>query len=74
MEALDFIAAPAQQFTKNCINVLKRCSAPSAKILKRTALVSGVGFLIFGTVGFVFKLISIPVNNVIIGAMANQHP
>jgi len=69
MEVIDIAAAPAQQFVHNCKKVLKRCSLPSMKILKKTAMVSGIGFAVLGTVGFAFKLISIPINNVIIGGM-----
>ena len=70
MEAVDFIAAPAKKFAENCHRVLKRCTIPSTKIIKKTALSAGTGFLVLGTIGFVFKLVSIPINNVIIGSMA----
>ena len=69
MEALDIIAGPATAFGKSCVSVLKKCNAPSWKIIKKTAAVSGIGFALLGTVGFVFKLVSLPINNVIIGGM-----
>ena len=71
MEALDIIAAPAVNFAKSCVKVLKRCSLPSMKVLKETATASAVGFAILGTAGYIFKIISIPINNIIISGMAN---
>ena len=71
MEVIEYVAAPAQTFIHSCNKVLKRCTLPTMKTLKKTALVSGVGFAVLGTVGFAFKLISIPINNVIIGGMVH---
>lgn len=69
MEALDIVAAPATNFVKSCVKVLKRCTLPSTKILKDSASASAVGFLILGSVGFIFKVIAYPINNVIIGGI-----
>jgi len=64
------VYVPAKHFIDNCKRVLKRCSLPSMKVIKKTALATGAGFAILGTVGFLFKLVSIPINNIIIGGMA----
>ncbi|KAK8884243.1 Protein transport protein Sec61 subunit gamma [Tritrichomonas musculus] len=69
MEVVDMVYAPAKKFVDDCKRVLKRCTLPSAKVIKKTALSTGVGFAILGTVGFVFKLISKPINNVLIGGI-----
>jgi len=71
MEAFDLVFNPAKNFIKECHGILKICTLPSAKVLKKTAQISGIGFLVLGGIGFVAKLISIPINNVIIGSMAN---
>ena len=72
MEAVDLIYTPAKKFIDDCKRVLKECSLPSTKVIKKTALSTAAGFAILGTVGFAFKLISIPINNVIIGNMVNN--
>ena len=71
MEAFEYVMGPAQKFLKNCDRVLKRCNFPSSKIIKKTAIAGAAGFAVLGTIGFVFKLVSIPINNVIIGGMAH---
>ncbi|OHT05970.1 Protein transport protein Sec61 subunit gamma [Tritrichomonas foetus] len=72
MEAVDFVYAPTKKFLNDCQRVLKRCTLPSAKVIKKTALATGVGFAILGTVGFAFKLVSLPINNALIGGMMRK--
>ncbi|KAH0790845.1 Protein transport protein Sec61 subunit gamma [Histomonas meleagridis] len=72
MEAFDLVYAPAKKFTQDCKRVLKRCTLPSMKTIKKTAIATGVGFAVLGTIGFVFKLVSIPINNVILGGMLHN--
>jgi protein transport protein SEC61 subunit gamma-like protein len=72
MEAVELLYGPAKKFADDCRRVLKRCSLPSMKVIKKTALSTAAGFAILGTIGFVFKLVSIPINNVIIGSMINK--
>ena len=71
MEAIDIVAAPAVTFAKSCVKVLKRCSLPSMKVLKETATASAIGLAVLGTAGYIFKLVSLPINNVIINGMAH---
>lgn len=71
MEAFDLVYQPAKKFVNDCKRVLVRCSLPNAKVIKKTAISTGVGFAILGSVGFVFKLISKPINNVLIGGMVH---
>lgn len=72
MEAVDLIYTPAKKFIDNCKRVLRDCSLPSVKVIKKTALSTAAGFAILGSVGFAFKLVSIPINNVIIGNMMHN--
>lgn len=71
MEAFNIVYAPAKKFVGDCKRVLTRCTLPSAKVIKKTAISTGVGFCILGSVGFVFKLVSKPINNVLIGGMVH---
>lgn len=72
MEAVDLVYAPAKKFVDDCTRVLKRCTLPNMKTIKKTAIATGVGFAVLGTVGFVFKLVSIPINGVILGNMVHN--
>ena len=72
MEAVDLIYEPSKKFISNCKRVLKRCTLPSAKTIKRTAIATGVGFTILGTIGFLFKVVSIPINNALISGIARK--
>lgn len=71
MEAVNLVYAPASKFAERCRFVLNRCTLPKMKQLKKTALAAGAGVAILGTAGFVFKLVSIPINKIIIGSMAH---
>lgn len=71
MEVVDMVYAPAKKFVDDCKRVIKRCQLPSLKVIKKTALSTAVGFAILGSVGFVFKLVSKPINNVLIGGMVH---
>ena len=72
MEVVDLVAKPAKQFSAECSRVLKACQLPSIKVLRKTATMSFAGFLVLGSLGFAFKLVSLPINNVIIGGMVNH--
>jgi protein transport protein SEC61 subunit gamma-like protein len=69
MEAVDYLYQPAKKFIDESRRVLKKCQLPSFKVIKKTALSAAAGFTILGTVGFLFKLVSIPINHLIIGSM-----
>lgn len=71
MEAFDLVYSPAKRFVQDCNRILRSCTLPTTKVLKKTAQIAGIGFLVLGGIGFLAKLISIPINNVIIGSMAN---
>jgi protein translocase SEC61 complex gamma subunit len=71
MEAIDRVWRPAQGFINDCRRVLAKCSLPTMKVIKKTALATGTGLVVLGTAGFLFKLVSIPINNIIIGSMVH---
>ncbi len=67
-----------QEFGKDSINFFNKCSKPSRagkslpldtcaeylKILSACAM----GFLVIGFIGYIIKLVFIPINNIILGA------
>lgn len=55
-------------FAKEGIQFMRRCTKPDQKEFLRLCQAVGMGFLIMGAVGYVVKLIHIPVNNILVGA------
>jgi len=60
--------APAKQFGLDSIRLINRCTKPDAKEFKKIALATTVGFLVMGFLGFIVKLVHIPINNIIVGS------
>ncbi|KAK6086053.1 protein transport protein Sec61 subunit gamma [Seiridium cupressi] len=46
---------------------LQRCTKPDRQEFVKICQAVGVGFLIMGAVGYIVKLIHIPVNNILVG-------
>ncbi|KAI9219948.1 hypothetical protein BC828DRAFT_384765 [Blastocladiella britannica] len=66
----DALTEPITSFAKQSQLFMNRCTKPSQKEFWRIFQVVGVGFLIMGFIGFVVKLVHIPINNIIVGATA----
>ncbi|KAI7835921.1 hypothetical protein COHA_010182 [Chlorella ohadii] len=64
---MDNASATLQEFTKNSIRLVKRCQKPDRKEFGKVARLTGVGFLAVGLIGFLVKVIFIPINQIIIG-------
>ncbi|XP_038167833.1 protein transport protein Sec61 subunit gamma-like [Arvicola amphibius] len=58
---------PSQQFVKDSIRPVKRCTKPNRKEIQKTAMATAIGFAIMEFIGFFVKLIHIPINNIIVG-------
>uniref|UniRef100_A0A8C6H5S6 Protein transport protein Sec61 subunit gamma n=1 Tax=Mus spicilegus TaxID=10103 RepID=A0A8C6H5S6_MUSSI len=65
-EVMQFVE-PRQQFVKDSIWLVKRCSKPYRKEFQKIAMATALGFAIIGFTGFFVKLIHIPINNIIVG-------
>ncbi|PRW39073.1 transport Sec61 subunit gamma [Chlorella sorokiniana] len=64
---MDNASATVQEFAKNSIRLVKRCQKPDRKEFSKVARLTGVGFLAVGLIGFLVKVIFIPINQIIIG-------
>ncbi|KAG0591448.1 hypothetical protein M758_1G173400 [Ceratodon purpureus] len=69
MEAVDTVVRPMKDFAKDSIRLVKRCHKPDRKEFSKVALRTGLGFVVMGFIGFFVKLIFIPINNIIVGAV-----
>lgn len=57
-----------KKFAANSIRLVKRCEKPDRKEFIKVATKTATGFLIVGAIGFVVKLVFIPINQIIIGS------
>jgi protein transport protein SEC61 subunit gamma-like protein len=56
------------EFARDGVQFMRRCTKPDMKEFIRLCQAVGVGFVLMGTVGFITKLIHIPLNNVLVGS------
>jgi len=65
-EVQELLDAP-REFFKDGLQFMRRCQKPDQKEFIKITTAVGMGFLIMGVVGYVVKLIHIPLNNVLVG-------
>ncbi|KAG0041573.1 Sec61p translocation complex subunit [Gryganskiella cystojenkinii] len=56
-----------KEFLKDGIAFLNRCTKPDRKEFLQITQAVSMGFLVMGVIGFVVKLIHIPINNILVG-------
>ncbi|XP_030554225.1 protein transport protein Sec61 subunit gamma [Drosophila novamexicana] len=61
------VLLPLLAFFRDSVRVIKRCTKPDRQEFLRSALAITVGFLIMGFLGFIIKLLHIPITNIIMG-------
>jgi len=62
----EFMDIP-RDFIKDGTQFINRCTKPDRREFIKISQAVGVGFLVMGAVGYVVKLIHIPVNNILVG-------
>ncbi|KAG0246468.1 Sec61p translocation complex subunit [Mortierella sp. GBA43] len=55
-----------KQFIKDGVAFMKRCTKPDRKEFLQITQAIGTGFFVMGIIGFVVKLIHIPINNILV--------
>lgn len=63
----EVLIQPLQQFAKDSIHLVKKCTKPDRKEFTQIAKATFSGFLIMGFIGFFVKLVHIPINNILVG-------
>ncbi|KAI0838168.1 protein translocase SEC6 [Hypoxylon sp. FL0890] len=66
-EIQDILEIP-KDFIKDGTQFLTRCTKPDKREFIQISKAVGVGFLVMGAIGYLIKLIHIPVNNILVGA------
>jgi len=56
-----------REFIKEGTQFINRCTKPDRREFIKISQAVGVGFLVMGAVGYLVKLIHIPVNNILVG-------
>ncbi|KAF7512250.1 hypothetical protein GJ744_001818 [Endocarpon pusillum] len=64
-ETLQEIADVPKDFLRDGTQFLNRCTKPDKREFIKISQAVGFGFLIMGAIGYVIKLIHIPVNNIL---------
>ncbi|KAF2109172.1 hypothetical protein BDV96DRAFT_502893 [Lophiotrema nucula] len=67
MDNLKEVADVPQEFMKDGIQFINRCTKPDKREFLKISQAVGVGFLIMGVIGYIVKLVHIPVNNILVG-------
>ncbi|KAL5356712.1 hypothetical protein BJX96DRAFT_143241 [Aspergillus floccosus] len=57
-----------REFFKDGMQFIHRSQKPDRREFIKISQAVGVGFLVMGGIGFIVKLVHIPVNNVLVGA------
>ncbi|KAI2610464.1 protein translocase SEC6 [Hypoxylon sp. NC1633] len=63
----DILEIP-KDFIKDGTQFMTRCTKPDKREFIQISKAVGVGFLVMGAIGYLIKLIHIPVNNILVGA------
>ena len=62
----EFLEIP-REFVKDGTQFINKCTKPDKREFLKISQAVGVGFLVMGAVGYLVKLIHIPVNNILVG-------
>ncbi|KAH0565514.1 hypothetical protein GP486_001088 [Trichoglossum hirsutum] len=66
-DQLKEIAEIPRDFLRDGTLFLNRCTKPDKREFIKISQAVGMGFIIMGVIGYVVKLIHIPVNNILVG-------
>ncbi|KAF4585357.1 hypothetical protein XA68_13289 [Ophiocordyceps unilateralis] len=57
-----------REFLRDGLQFMHKCQKPDRKEFVKISQAIAIGFLTMGTVGYIVKLIHIPINNILVGA------
>jgi len=66
-DQLKEIADIPRDFLRDGTQFLNRCTKPDKREFIKISQAVGVGFIVMGAIGYIVKLIHIPVNNILVG-------
>lgn len=65
---IGYVVQISQEFIRDSIRLVRRCTKPDAKEFQSMMRACTFGMLMMGLIGFVVKLVFIPINNIIVGS------
>jgi len=57
-----------KEFVNDGTLFINRCTKPDKKEFIKISQAVGIGFVVMGVIGYVIKVIHIPINNILVGA------
>ena len=66
-QPLGWCIASILEFVLDSKRLLQRCTKPDAREFKKIAVACAIGFAIMGFIGYIVKLVFIPINNILVG-------
>ena len=66
-ETVNELLQQPTQFYQDSKHLLMRCKKPNRREFLKISQAVGIGFVVMGLIGYVVKLIHIPINNIIVG-------
>lgn len=67
MDAILVATGPLVGFLERSLRLWKRCSKPDRKEYVKILQAVFLGVLVMGVIGFIVRLIHIPINNILLG-------
>ncbi|ORY19905.1 protein translocation complex subunit SSS1 [Clohesyomyces aquaticus] len=67
MDQVKEMADVPQEFVRDGLQFINRCTKPDKREFIKISQAVGVGFVVMGVIGYVVKLVHIPVNNILVG-------
>ncbi|GAA5879586.1 hypothetical protein JCM5296_003035 [Sporobolomyces johnsonii] len=67
MDAVKDLGDSAKAFVKDGNNFMTRCTKPDKKEYLQICRAVAIGFAMMGGIGYLVKLIHIPINNILVG-------
>ncbi|KAI5821159.1 hypothetical protein BZA77DRAFT_298814 [Pyronema omphalodes] len=57
-----------KEFMRDGTQFINRCTKPDKREFLQISRAVGIGFVVMGVIGYVVKIIHIPINNILVGA------
>ncbi|CRG98777.1 secretory complex protein 61 gamma subunit, putative [Plasmodium relictum] len=57
-----------QSFVSDSVRLIRKCTKPNKKEYTNIVYACSFGFLIMGFIGYMIKLVFIPINNILVGS------
>ncbi|KAK7537015.1 translocation complex subunit Sss1 [Phyllosticta citribraziliensis] len=66
-DQLKELADVPKDFIKDGTLFINRCTKPDKREFIKISQAVGIGFVVMGAIGYIVKLVHIPVNNILVG-------